>query len=1613
MNKKKKLLVIITILIVALLIFLGIGRSYSEILNVDDTFANDENVKAIIDIAGARGIGYSKTKNTDSTISDSNYTQKINKNRDYAIAAYLAYAGELQSGLSYVSSSLKNLLTPDTQPLLTSSGSTKSKYYDEAVAYADFCMALAKDGTDYQIGTSIEKHNTEAEAKKAGVNLEISGISLKKLVKDTYEGAYIDGGPGGPKNEIRVEVGMGEATIYKTYNFTTHEETGSNALSINGLNSIKDIEAGTNYTITLKGFNDPESVTYVRIYNKYQLYGATIILRGKGGSGEPPAGEGHLLSGLTVGVSPYGEYVEWGIKPVGDPTPTPQTTTAEDFALRKGITQITYSKEYGGGSVTFEEEDSGLVKKKIGQFTNVAEKTGWEDPKLAKFQKKSIQGYDPPNPYRNSTTTTITYSDKAIKKEAASKEVRVGDTITYTIRVYNEGEKDKNGPSVVDYIPEGLRLASNSSINKKYNWQYSGETTINGTKYKKYISTNLVSETITGVGDEMEAAVLYEKWKRIEEKTYNYYFKDSNGDEISIDESTYYRRLKNGQFADYHVETKTTYNQRQGEYQMVYNNGGAPRGSSSSSGNTTTTIYWTNVWSGKVIMRESKHEEKLMEVENWKDIQIECEVDKVGNGDNGYLYNIAEIAGTSDRDSHANSVGGKYTYAVNTSTSMEDDDDYDVVHKMIDVGGIVFIDGQLAKDQEDKVDGYYGIGEYPKSGVKVDIYKSDGTKVRATQTTNEKGEYKFEKLPSEYSYYVKFTYDGVEWIATIYTHGSGGSELRDSDAQEDAGERKALNQKFNEISYDFLNSAEGKKRDISSKTIIHSGAESTDMWKCLNAGLMHRTQVDLCLYDDVLKTDVRVNGKSEIYVYNQIQTARRDIWYNDLKLQNTQYNQDIYYADIDKAAESFGVYVTYRITVYNESSTLTSLNEIVDYYDSRYEVDGIKAYVSSTGKEINVSYQNGSDKYGYKTVYIQPDQIKQGNGQQWYIDITLRLKNAADTLKNAFDSSQELKTMNYAEITKFGTKDNNMFDLDSREGLIDVDSTPGNYVVGGESEDDNSKAPVYLFKLIAPRTITGTVWEAINNEIKNSSELYANNNTLLTYAGKNGIEGIKVELVEVCSDGTLRVRDDESVTRTDENGNYVFKNYIPGDYMIRFTYGEKDKKITSNETKYSYEGKTYNAVFNAQHYQSTQANPSENVRDSKTGERYWYASNTGTRYSDAYDDTTKRMEQIKDLSSAYSYEKSRRLLNQDAEDYGKDVDTEMIAYTGLMTLEIEKAKKETSLSGVSVYSISNIDFGLTPRTETKLSIEKKITHIKLTLSDGTVQIDANVKDGKLSGDKIKGISYIPGSNMNEPFEKIELEDELIQGATLQITYNVKVTNNTPEESLTLYKNSSGTVIAMAYYKEAANRLTAYEPKTVSANNVLVTNGGSYSTSTISTNNTENRAHTVEIAQLVDHSSSLTLEEKEESSKNWKRDLENTTIRVDEDPTYKNQYGYDLRGETTCVLLNRPKADVTLTSGKSVEQEIVMTSIIPQSGIIDEEDLNYYNEAIVTKLGTNVGRVADITPINVKTDETRINDPTGVTEESKTNYYIVAAASGVILVAGIVLIKKYVLKKKEE
>ena len=144
-----------------------------------------------------------------------------------------------------------------------------------------------------------------------------------------------------------------------------------------------------------------------------------------------------------------------------------------DLALRKFITGI---------------RTSAGVAKQVGSREPVITRQALEDLATGRSEFK--------------TTAVKTHTKNPLQVEK-------GDIVTYTIRVYNEGEVDGYVREIADYLPAGLELTENSRINQANGWNKDGKTLKSQFHAKNIIKAfDKNTKTLSYVDFQVECTVL-------------------------------------------------------------------------------------------------------------------------------------------------------------------------------------------------------------------------------------------------------------------------------------------------------------------------------------------------------------------------------------------------------------------------------------------------------------------------------------------------------------------------------------------------------------------------------------------------------------------------------------------------------------------------------------------------------------------------------------------------------------------------------------------------------------------------------------------------------------------------------------------------------------------------------------------------------------------------------------------------------------------------------------------------------------------------------------------------------------------------------------------------
>ena len=286
----------------------------------------------------------------------------------------------------------------------------------------------------------------------------------------------------------------------------------------------------------------------------------------------------------------------------------------------------------------------------------------------------------------------------------------------------------------------------------------------------------------------------------------------------------------------------------------------------------------------------------------------------------------------------------------------------------------------------------------------------------------------------------------------------------------------------------------------------------------------------------------------------------------------------------------------------NESTTLIAqINNIVDYYDSRYSIVGVGTGVDERGNITGgLEYTDGTYNDNYNRVVINNNSrvdalssTLDSNEGNVYIQFELN----REAVINVLNGQENLD--NVVEINSYS-----IFDSDGKVYAgIDRDSNPGscNPEDATTIEDDTDKALSLQLEVADAREMTGKVFEdetvaesgedasgLMTGKVRQGSGIYEE--------GEAGISGVQVTLTENTGSGKVYT------ATTDENGDFYISGYIPGDYTLTYTWGDQTYTVQN------YKGTVYNQE-----------------RDQNNKE--WYKQDVDTRYTDALDDYELR-EQI-------------------------------------------------------------------------------------------------------------------------------------------------------------------------------------------------------------------------------------------------------------------------------------------------------------------------------------------------------------------------------------------------
>lgn len=334
-------------------------------------------------------------------------------------------------------------------------------------------------------------------------------------------------------------------------------------------------------------------------------------------------------------------------------------------------------------------------------------------------------------------------------------------------------------------------------------------------------------------------------------------------------------------------------------------------------------------------------------------------------------------------------------------------------------------------------------------------------------------------------------------------------------------------------------------------------------------------------------------------------------------------------------------------------------------------------------------------------------------------------------------------------------------------------------------------------------------------------------------------------------------------TRTASDGTYELLGFIPGTYIVRFTYGDTATGTAEKDMQ----------IFNGQDYKSTQYN--SELSDNETDIDKILAILEKVGKSDARDDERRRLE-VNSYSEVMTNAKAEILkgvgngtrltpnsIANTADElkeltdktYMQSETVEFLVKAEKLTEEQQGLTKYLSLSSKALgideifyselqaiqkeerdtrdFKITNIDLGIEYRPESEIRLVKEIEEVKLITEDGNTLVDLFfLTEGenentthKIDTTKSKGlevVQFITNTYTNELLNRltnekkqgfifVQVDEEVLQGCTVQISYKFEAENNSEVDRIAVnldeirYKENPEAIKLIAEYPKVATQ----------------------------------------------------------------------------------------------------------------------------------------------------------------------------------------------------------------
>lgn len=960
----------------------------------------------------------------------------------------------------------------------------------------------------------------------------------------------------------------------------------------------------------------------------------------------------------------------------------------------------------------------------------------------------------------------------------------------------------------------------------------------------------------------------------------------------------------------------------------------------------------------------------------------------------------------------------------------------------VNIKGKVFVDGVNSKNSSNG-NGKYDNGEKLVRNARVYLtQKSNGRRTSYYDTTNTDGYYSITASVSDVSkYYIEFDCSNAYYMKT----------------NEDGREEIEYVKEYSKTKTNYVDNG---SKCIEYNNGIGKTYYGTDSNLERKYGLTGNKQMNLGLttsptkeYLDqtISKIEINVNGKRYTYYYGQngsngsISEAKSapTVNFEGTDIDRT-FTRNIYPSDIaafKDGAATMSVNVTYVITIRN----LTNDNDhkfnwdsestrIIESETDEYQTSITKEYctedymkVTSITEEFDTSmyelndsnWDASGDTATYKKSIGNLSKTG-GSKDKEIIYITFKVKD--DAIKKILEKPNGIKEYKRTTATSkskhywsnhidWKYRNWEYFPPDDPEGegyydWGDWHSTNSSQNSGAEVTSEatrHAEAPFCIFKLPdnEERTISGNVFEDINSSSENELVGDGYNDW------ENSIKNVTVELWDKKTgnkaylyhrmDSGSYYRKESLEIKTNSNGEYSFTGVVAGDYWIVYRYGNGDQIIRDgNNTK----------VYSSQYKSTIVQSPKYNYNENTSGGK-WYIGKSNE--SMAVDIITDRNfdDNTYDYSTLYNgveNDRSNKLVE---------------AKTPNFEVGIEFTANEIAEKNFYRSSYNEMNFGIIKMPVVSVNIYNTISYVTMTLSNGQV-----ITQGDPSG--TTNIQYVSTLDENDTpygygrggYVKVEIDTNYLYGSTLEVTYDIRVLNNSDLN----YKTKD-------YYYYGTHG-SVNDEYTVSIDRILyyIDPAMTYMYSTKGNIEIEGYSETsdkklesmspVNNASKVNAGREITKEPKEMLDINLKTNKEIHTYYSKDEDTSKTKSSINVLSVTTSKLLSTEDDDLEF---KNYAEVVKITTDKDGNGNICRfmAPTASFESAAINVLGSSEDKLSDIIKNSrnslyrrdyrsITTDVATITvtPPTGLKEN--LIIFISIGIGLIVFVGGVIIIKKKVL-----